>query len=47
MNGAFVADAKGFVYEPVRGPKRKGEFEPRWNGGSERTATVWTDVSDA
>jgi len=28
MSEVAVADAKGFVYEPVRGPKRKIEFNP-------------------
>ncbi|WP_324666068.1 hypothetical protein [Haloarcula sediminis] len=41
MNGASVADAKGFVYEPVRGPKRKIEFEPRSDGGFVRVEAVW------
>ncbi|WP_324662403.1 hypothetical protein [Haloarcula sediminis] len=42
MSGSSVADAKGFVYEPVRGPKRKVEFEPRSDGGLERVEAVWT-----
>ncbi|WP_276250569.1 hypothetical protein [Haloarcula rara] len=42
MNGSSVADARGFVYEPVRGPKRKVEFEPRSDGGFERVEAVWT-----
>jgi hypothetical protein len=36
-----VADTKGFVYEPVRGPKRKVEFEPRSDDGLERIEAVW------
>jgi hypothetical protein len=35
-----VADAKGFVYERVRGPKRNIEFEPR-SGGFEQVEAVW------
>ena len=37
-----VADAHGFVYEPLRGPKRCVEFEPRLDGGFERVESVWT-----
>lgn len=36
MNSPTVADGKGFVDEPVRGPKRKTEFEPPADGGFER-----------
>ncbi|WP_367175811.1 hypothetical protein [Haloarcula rubripromontorii] len=43
MNGQSVADANGFVYEPVRGPKRKIEFEPRSDGGFERIEAVWNE----
>lgn len=42
MTDATVAEAKGFVYEPVRGPKRKIEFEPRSDGRFERIEAVWT-----
>ncbi|EMA25732.1 hypothetical protein [Haloarcula argentinensis] len=41
MSGQSVADTKGFVYEPVRGPKRKIEFELRSDGGFERIEAVW------
>jgi hypothetical protein len=41
MSGVSVADAKGFMYEPVRGSKRKIEFEPRSDGGFERVEAVW------
>ncbi len=41
MNGTSVADARGFVYEPLRGPKRKIEFEPRSDGGFVRVEAVW------
>ncbi|EMA13400.1 hypothetical protein [Haloarcula amylolytica] len=41
MSEVSVADANGFVYEPVRGPKRKIEFEPRSDGGFERIEAVW------
>jgi len=37
----LVADANGFVYEPVRGPKRKIEFEPRSDSGFESVEDVW------
>ncbi|KAA9396676.1 hypothetical protein Har1130_18810 [Haloarcula sp. CBA1130] len=42
MNGESVADANGFVYESVRGPKRKIEFEPRSDVTVERIKAVWT-----
>jgi len=42
MNSESVADANGFVYEPVRGPKRKIEFEPQSAGGFMRVEAVWT-----
>ncbi|MBO4249478.1 hypothetical protein IL252_16850 [Halomicrobium sp. IBSBa] len=42
MTSQSVAEGKGFVYEPVRGPKRKVEFEPRSDGGFERIEAVWT-----
>jgi len=42
MNSETVADARGFVYQPVRGPKRRVEFEPRSDGGFERIESVWT-----
>lgn len=35
-------DAHGFVYEPVRGPKRKIAFEPRSDGRFDRVEAVWT-----
>lgn len=41
MDGASVADARGFVYEPVRGPKRKIEFEPGSASCFERVEAVW------
>ncbi|NLV08218.1 hypothetical protein GOC83_19030 [Haloarcula rubripromontorii] len=41
MSEVSVADANGFVYESVRGPKRKIEFEPRSDGGFERIEVVW------
>ncbi len=41
MSSQSVAEAKGFVYEPVRGPKRKVEFKPRSDGGFERIEAVW------
>jgi hypothetical protein len=41
-NDQSVIKAKGFVYEPVRGPKRKVEFEPRSDDGFERIEAVWT-----
>jgi hypothetical protein len=37
-----VSDAHGFVYEPVRAPKRKVEFEPRSDGRFERVEAEWT-----
>lgn len=40
MNGCPVVDANGFVYEPLRGPKRKVEFEPRSDGGFEQGEPV-------
>lgn len=43
MNWLTVTDARGFVYEPVRGPKRKVEFEPRSEGCFERIEAVWND----
>jgi len=36
-----LTDAKGFVYEPVRGPKRKLQFNPRSDGRFERIEAVW------
>jgi hypothetical protein len=36
MKERSVADTNGFVYEPVRGPKRKVKFEPRSDGRFER-----------
>jgi len=42
MSGLSVADANGFVYEPVRGPKRKIEFRERTDEGFERIEAVWT-----
>ena len=36
-----ITDAKGFVYEPVRGPKRKIQFTPRSDGRFERVEAVW------
>jgi hypothetical protein len=33
MTNQAVVEPNGFVYEPVRGPKRKVEFEPRSDGG--------------
>ncbi|KAA9396154.1 hypothetical protein Har1130_16310 [Haloarcula sp. CBA1130] len=42
MSGASVADAKGFVYEPARGPKRRIEFEPRSDASLESIEAVWT-----
>ena len=41
MSGTSVAEAKGFVYEPVRGPKRKIEFKARSDGGFVRVEAVW------
>jgi hypothetical protein len=41
MSELTVADARGFIYEPVRGPKRKVEFEPRSDGTFERIEAVW------
>lgn len=38
---ATVTEATGFVYKPVRGPKRKIEFEPRSDGDFDRTEAVW------
>jgi len=40
MNGQSVADANGLMYEPVRGPNRKIEFEPRSDGGFKRIEAV-------
>jgi len=37
-----VAEAQGFVYEPMRGPKRRVEFEPRSDGSYLRIESVWT-----
>ena len=37
-----VADARGFVYEPIRGPKRRVEYEPRSDGTYERVESIWT-----
>ncbi|WP_324666118.1 hypothetical protein [Haloarcula sediminis] len=42
MSGLSVADANGFVYEPVRGPKRKIEFKQRPDESIERIEAVWT-----
>ena len=42
MTELCPAEARGFVYEPLRGPKRKVEFEPRSTGGFERVEAVWT-----
>jgi len=39
---ATITDAKGFVYEPLRGPKRKIEFKPRSDDRFERVEAVWT-----
>jgi len=36
-----VADGEAFVYEPVRGPRRKIEFEPQSDGGFVRIESVW------
>lgn len=41
MSG-IAAEADGFVYEPVRGPKRRIEYEPRSDGGFDRVESVWT-----
>ena len=41
MNGLSAADANGFVYEPVRGPKRKIEFRERPDESFERIEAVW------
>ncbi|MFC7077884.1 hypothetical protein [Haloarcula halophila] len=41
MNDRTVADAHGFVYQPVRGPKRRVEFEPRSDGRFERVESMW------
>lgn len=41
MSGT-VADADGFVYEPVRGPNRRVEYEARSDGGFDRVESVWT-----
>jgi hypothetical protein len=41
MTELTVADARGFVYEPLRGPKRKIEFEPRSDGTFMRVEAVW------
>jgi hypothetical protein len=37
-----VTDAHGFVYKPVRGPKRRVRFEPRSDGRWERLSEEWT-----
>lgn len=37
-----AADARGFVYEPIRGPKRRVEYEPRSDGTYQRVESVWT-----
>jgi len=37
-----VTDAHGFVYEPVRGPKRRVRFQPRDDGRFCREEAVWT-----
>ncbi|MDS0278458.1 hypothetical protein NDI85_11680 [Halomicroarcula sp. S1AR25-4] len=37
-----VAEPNGFVYEPVRGPKRKVESEPRSDGSFERVEAIRT-----
>ena len=37
-----LIDAKGFIYEPVHGPKRKIEFQPRSDDRFERVEAVWT-----
>ncbi|MFC6975661.1 hypothetical protein ACFQL1_14960 [Halomicroarcula sp. GCM10025709] len=42
MNPETVADARGFVYEPARGPKRRVLYEPRSDGRFERIESVWT-----
>ncbi|MFC7251496.1 hypothetical protein ACFQJ5_16890 [Halomicroarcula sp. GCM10025324] len=36
-----MADANGFVYESIRGPKWKVEFDRR-SGGGLRVEAVWT-----
>jgi len=41
MSDVSVADANGFIYKPVRGPKRKIEFLPRSDGDFERIEAVW------
>jgi hypothetical protein len=37
-----VADARGFVYEPIRGPKRRVEFETQPDGSYLRIESEWT-----
>jgi len=37
-----AAEARGFVYEPARGPKRKVEFEPQSDGSVVRIEPEWT-----
>jgi len=37
-----VAEARGFVYEPVRAPRRKIEFEPQSDGSFVRIESEWT-----
>lgn len=39
---ASITDTTGFIYEPVRGSKRKIEFEPRSDNRFERVESVWT-----
>jgi hypothetical protein len=41
MSELSVTDANGFVYEPVRGPKRGRSIEPQSDGGFERVGAVW------
>ena len=33
---------RGFVYDPLRGPKRRVEFRPRDDGEFVRIESVWT-----
>lgn len=37
-----AADTDGFVFVPVRGPKRRIHFEPMSEGKYRRVESVWT-----
>jgi len=39
---ATQTDSKGFVYEPIRGPRRKVIFRPKPDDRFERIESVWT-----